>query len=174
MITQEIIDKLKSNEVPYGILRTKDWFTDEVDQFMKDNIGLFTYYDWHDKWFNIDGNKLAMSEVYRLKQDYVLSNKEVYELLPIISDNYMYFVDLKDGRTEFIHEIDTYTDFLGFYFGTKEQFEEYYNKDITKIDKLLSFVPKRHIKNATGKIQCIIANFIVMKGEEYERFVTYW
>lgn len=171
MITQDIIDKLKTNEVPYGILKTKDWFTDEVDQFMKDNTRNLEVYKfsidcgWRDKTLNC----FETNGLYRLKQDYVLYNKEVYDLLPIIQDNYMYLVDLKDGRTEFIHEIDTYTDFLGFYFGTKEQFNEYYNKDITKIDKLLSFVSKRHVKNTTGKIQCIIANFVVVKGKDYDK-----
>ena len=72
MITQDIIDKLKVNEIPYGILKTKDWFTDKVDKFMNDNIAHLIYYDWPDKWFDIDGNRfpITIEELYKEWQLY--------------------------------------------------------------------------------------------------------
>ena len=171
MITQDIIDKLKANEIPYGILKTKDWFTDEVDKFMKDNIKNLLIYEptgWKDKTTDYFLNR----SIYRLKQDYVLhNNKEVYSLLPINTDGITYFVII-DDISDNLNDIKTYNSFLGFWFGTKEEFDDFitHSKNIDYIPNSASsiyynFINSKFIK---GKIVKDIAKYVIMKGKDYE------
>ena len=174
MITQDIIDKLKANEIPYGILKTKDWFTDEVDEFMKDVNTPIEFYDDDGTWkaINNTSNKFNAS-TYRLKQDYVLpNNKEIYSLLPINTDGITYFVNQGDDISENLNEIKTYNSFLGFWFGTKEEFDDFitHSKNIDYIPNSASridynFINSKFIK---GKIVKDIAKYVIVKGKDYE------
>jgi len=180
MITQEIIDKLKSNEIPYGILKTKDWFTDEVDQFMKDNKLKFEYYShdgiWEDKTDCIYTN----SNSYRLKLDYVLHvAKEIYLLLPINTDGVASFVSRGVNCGIPLSTIIEYDEFIAFWYGTKEEFnnaaigkKEFVSSDKDIIRELpnIATIPKLvRIHNiSNNKLESLTAKYVIMKGKDYE------
>ena len=181
MITQEIVDKLKSNEIPYGILKTKDWFTDEVDQFMKDVNTPLSFYDDDGKWKDKSNttNRFSAS-TYRLKQEYVLPvAKEVYLLLPINTNGVASFVSRGINSDIPLSTIIECDKFIAFWYGTKEEFndavigkKEFVSLDNDIIRELpnIATIPKlvRIHSILKNKLESITAKYVILKGKDYE------
>lgn len=100
-MTQDVIDKLKNNVMPYGMMIKEYWCNDEVIAFLhKANTNDdMLIYDYDGEFTQAVRNDIfRINYVYRLKHDYVLVTVPVmsnYEFMPIDVKNNVLIVDIK-------------------------------------------------------------------------------